>query len=89
MTTYMHDPDAVLDYQVDWSAWLAESETISSYTITVTGTVTVDSDTDDGASVTVWLSGAADDERPKVACRITTNQGRTDERTFDLSVRDR
>ena len=88
MTTYMHDPDAVLDYQIDWSAWLAESETITSYTITATGTVTIDSDSDDGTSVTVWLSGAAAG-RLKVACRITTNQGRTDERTFDLSVRDR
>jgi len=89
VSTYLHDPDAVLDYQVDWSAWLADAETITSYTITVTGTVTVDSDTNDDTSVTVWLSGAADDGRPTVACRITTNQGRTDERTFDLAVRDR
>jgi len=30
MSIFSKDPDAVLDYSFDWSAWLGGSETISS-----------------------------------------------------------
>ena len=87
-TAFRADPDSVLDYVVDWSAWLAESETITGHTITKSGTVTVDSSSESDGAVTVWLSGAAD-RRATVTCRITTNQGRIDDRSLTLIVGDR
>lgn len=64
------DPDAVLDYKVDFapetngrigalSDWLQPGETLSSHTVTADSGITVDSSslTDTDTSVTVWLSG--------------------------------
>ena len=88
-TAYRIDPDATLDWAFDWGKnWLADSETITGHTITTSGTVTVDSSSAAAGKVTVWLSGAAD-RRATVTCRITTNQGRTDDRSLTLIVGDR
>ena len=88
-TAFRIDPDATLDWIFDWSSkWLAEAETITGHTIETSGTVTVDSSSESDGAVTVWLSGAAD-RRATVTCRITTSQGRTDDRSLTLLVGDR
>ncbi|GHG09793.1 phage fiber-tail adaptor protein [Streptomyces hydrogenans] len=43
----------------------------------------------DASTVTVRLSGGALGTTYEVACRITTSQGRTDERTIGIRVTDR
>jgi len=83
------DPSAVLDYAFDWSNWLAANETISSATVTVDAGLTKDSQSNTTTKVIVWLSGGTLGTAYKVACRITTNQGRTDERTIGIRVTDR
>ena len=83
------DPDAVLDYEWDWSAWLAEGETISSVVWVVPAGITKDSDTNTTNTATIWLSGGTLDASYKITCRITTNQGRTDDRTRTIIVQDR
>lgn len=85
---FLKDPDAVLDYEFDWSEWLASGETISSTTVTVTG-VTLDSSPNDSTSVVAWVSGGTDGAVATVACRITTSAGRTDERTITLRITER
>lgn len=80
------DSDAVLDYEFLWSEWLSESEEINSYVITASPGITVDSDTNTTERVTVWLSGGTAGVPYTVGCRITTNQGRTDERTMTIRV---
>ncbi len=42
-----------------------------------------------GSVVTVWLSGGTVDTIYTVSCRITTSAGRTDERSFTLTVKQR
>ena len=88
MSTFLKDPDAVLDYAFDWTAWLDDGETISSHTVTVDG-LTKDSDAENGGVVTVWLSGGTDGQEASAACLIETSAGRTDERTIVLRVRER
>lgn len=87
MSSFRMDPDAVLDFKWDWSLWLADGETIATQTILPEGTVTVGAVTESAGEVTVWLS--APQGRPALTCRITTNQGRTDDRTIRLSVGER
>ena len=87
-TTFVKDPEAVLDYEFDWSAWLANGETISSHTATVTG-ATKDSSSNSTTAVVVWVSGGTVDTEATVACRIVTSASRTDERTITLRVRHR
>ena len=93
----LKDPSAVLDYVFDWTEWLATGETIAVdsetgeklITITADTGITVDSWTEDDGKVTVWLSGGTAGINYKVACKITTSAGRTDERTIWIKVTDR
>ena len=90
---FTKDPDAVLDYVFDWRdasiPWLAAGETIVGHTITADTGITVDSSTESDGKVTVWLSGGTAGKNYKVACKITTSAGRTDERTLWIRVVDR
>jgi hypothetical protein len=85
------DPAAVLDYQVDWSAWLAEGETITEgavavaapgLTVNPAGKTTAVS----GGKVTFWLGGGVAETFCEVSCQVTTSAGRTDRRTIPLRV---
>lgn len=89
-SSYIHDPNAVLDYQWDWASkgWLADGETIQTHTVTVAG-VELDTDTATGTAVTAWLSGGTVGTPASATCRITTSQGRTDDRTIRLVVQER
>ena len=78
----LKDPDAILDYAFDWTDWLEAGETISSQTITVAAGITKDSDSESSGIVTIWLSGGTDGTDYIVACKITTNLSRTDERSI-------
>ena len=85
----LKDPSAVLDYVFDWTKWLATGETITDHTITADTGITVDSSTESDGKVIVWLSGGEVGKWYKVACKITTNMGRIDERTMHIRVEER
>jgi hypothetical protein len=89
MAVYVKDKDAVLDYKVEWSTWLQVSETISTSTFTVPTGITKDSQSNTTTTATVWLSGGAVGQEYAVINRITTNQGRTDDRTITIRVQER
>lgn len=91
MTTFAKDPDAVLDYGFDWSRWLDEGETITASTWAVDDDgLTIDNDTlfDDTTTV-VWLSGGTAGAFYRLTNHITTSDGREDDRTHTISVRER
>jgi broad specificity phosphatase PhoE len=89
MRTWEKDPSATLDWKFNWTNWLSAAEEISSATVTVSAGLTKVSDTNTANTVTVWLSGGTLGESYTVNCRITTNQGRTDERTIGIRLTDR
>ena len=89
MALYVKDPDAVLDYKADWSVWLADGETITSSNWSVPTGITKDSQSATTTTATVWLSGGSLGSSYSVVNRISTNQGRTDERTMEIVVRER
>lgn len=84
---YERDPNSVLDYLWDWSEWLADAETISSHSIVPEAGITIDSSTNTTTSVTAWVSGGTVDIIYEVTCRITTNQGRTQDSTIRLQTK--
>lgn len=88
MTSYVKDPDAVLDYQIDWSAWL-DSDTITTSEWIVPDGIVKDSDSHTDTAATIWLSGGTLNTTYLVTNRITTAAGRTDDRTIRITVRDR
>lgn len=86
---YLKDPSAVLDYVVDWGTWMATGDTITTSEFIAETGITVDSDDHDDTTATVWLSGGTVGEIYEVTNRITTDQGRTDDRTIRIFVHER
>lgn len=89
----LKDPDAKLPFAVDWSAWLTtEGDTATSATWTVPAGLVQESSpapTLVNGKATVWLSGGTDGQNYTVTCHLTTTGGRTDDRSFRVSVRTR
>jgi hypothetical protein len=82
------DPDAVLDYTVDWSTWLG-ADTISTSTWTVPTGITEDSETEDTTTTTIWLSGGTVGAQYELVNEIVTAAGRTENRTITIRVNER
>lgn len=91
MSTYtgVQDPQAVLDWTVDWTDWLVTGDTISTHSVTVQTGLTEDSSSDTDTAVTAWISGGTVGSSYTVVFHITTVDGRQDERTLTLTIRDR
>lgn len=100
MSAFAKDPDAVLDYPVDWAngpdgspGWLEDGDTIAESEWFVPDGLTVGtgaqapSHTD--TTTTVWLSGGTLGENYKIVNRVTTTAGRTDDRTITIAIRER
>ena len=91
--TILKDPNAVLDYTLDWSEWLEPlTDTIASVNVAVSG-VTLDHTTNNGTSVTIWISGGTVGTRGEARVRITTvgtgARPRTDDRTVYFKIKER
>lgn len=86
--TWTKDPNAVLDYTLDWTKWL-DGDTLSSATFTVPNGVTKDDESNDTTTATVWVSGGTAGTSYVIRCRVTTAAGRTEDRSFTLLVDDR
>ena len=88
--TFTKDPDAVLDYSVDWSAWLAGDQISSSEWLLEEGAaIEKVTDTSTATGATVWLRGGNAATTYLVTNRIVTVGGRTDDRTISVKVEDR
>lgn len=86
MSRFNKDPDARLDYKVDWTSWLG-SDTISTSEWIVPNGITYEADTFTDTSATVWLSGGSLGSSYEVVNRITTVAGRIDDRTIIIKIR--
>ena len=86
--SFVKDPNAVLDYEWDWSAWLG-TDTIASHTVTAATGLTVDSSTATSTAVTAWLSGGSVGASYAVTCHVVTAAGREDDRTVTITVQER
>lgn len=97
MTTFLKDPDATLDYVVNFGKWLPSGDSISTRTVTAATGLTKVSDaivagTDASGStvvagaVQIWLSGGTLDAEYPVTCHITTSAGRITDETITLRI---
>ena len=90
---WIKDPDATLDWAIDWTAWLATDETIATSTWTVPDGLTQGTGTQAASSVdginTIWLSGGTDGDTYHITNEIVTSSNRTDDRSFDITIRER
>jgi hypothetical protein len=88
--TFTKDPDAVLDYSVDWSLWLGEDQITGSQWILPPGALLEQvTDTHTATRATIWLRGGEAGKSYVVTNRIVTSGGRTDDRSITVRVEDR
>jgi hypothetical protein len=88
---FEHDPDAILDYSIDWNKWLTIGDTLASATWYLPDGVASTSDYISGTKAVVFVEVTADPPARKynLTCHITTAAGREDDRTIQLVVADR
>lgn len=87
MATFKKDPDAVLDYTFDWTAYLLPMlDTIATATWLPETPLVVVSQSNTTNTATVFVSGGVEDTTLVLTCRITTAGGRTDDRSISLSI---
>lgn len=83
---FTKDPDAVLDYTVNWASWLESGDTISDSDWTVESGITEDSATKTTTTATIWLSGGTAGTQYTITNHITTAAGREDDRSIFVMV---
>lgn len=88
---YPKDPAAVVDFELDWSSWLAEGDSItqSDWDIADGLTEIEERRNHTDSTATVWLQGGVAGEEYAVTNTITTAQGRVDQRTVYIRVMER
>lgn len=84
------DPDATLDYTIDWSDWLADGEAIVNSSWTLDGVTSVNASFTT-TTATVFVRGGTNETIASMTNRVTTNNTvpRIDERTILLPIRHR
>ena len=88
MSRFTKDPDATLDYKVDWSSWLID-DTITASLWIVPPELNNEVDTFTDSSATIWLSGGSVGSSYEVVNRITTAAGRIDDRTITIRMKEK
>lgn len=87
---FTKDPEAKLDYVIDWTELLSSDDNIESVEWNVPAGLVLDelqsSHTDKTA--TAWISGGSPGTSYNVECKVTTTGGRIDERSFRIIVRE-
>lgn len=87
--TFDKDPDATLDYAIDWSRWLTAGDSIRTSVWSAPTPLVVEAESASSTQAIVWLSGGEGGKRYTVVNTITTTNGRKDQRSFVLNVKDR
>jgi hypothetical protein len=88
--TEAKDPEAVLDYVIDWSDWLAVGEVLVDSTWAIEGDAVLGVDQFTDTTATAWVSGGTTTFR--LTNSITTSSvpvPRQDQRTLVIKVKDK
>ena len=93
-TLFIKDPNAVLDYTINWTDWLAGDTIVLggspvSSQWTVPAGLTKTNESFNATSATVWLSGGTVGKIYEVVNRIVTLGGRTENRTLEIAVEEK
>lgn len=90
IASFSKDPDAVLDYEIDWSRWLVAGDQIATAEwASSSDELEIDSSSLSTKAAKCWLSGGIAGCSYDVRCRITTTQGRREDRTIRIACVER
>jgi len=90
MSVRLKDPDAVLDYSIDWADALEEGEALSTAEWLIApqlpGGLAIASESAVGAVHTAVVSGGRPGDLYRLTNRVTTDQGRTHDLSFLIRI---
>ena len=86
--TFIKDPDAVLDYTINWETWL-DGDTLTDSSWTIPTGLTKDSDAFGDSTATVWLSSGTVGITYNIVNHITTTAGREDDKTLVIICKEK
>lgn len=86
IASFVKDPAAKLDYEIDWSDWLI-GDTIATSTWTVPAGITNVTSSNTAVTATIRLSGGTHGQNYEVLNHIVTASGQEDERSIVIEVR--
>lgn len=89
MSVFTKDPDAVLDYYVDWSNWLGSDTIVASQWEVDDPGLEIDTHSYTTTKAAVWLSGGVDGDVYQVTNQITTAEGRKDNRSITIQCKEK
>lgn len=90
LATYQKDPSDIVDYTIDWSPFLAQDGdgiATSAWAVTPAGP-TIGTASKTSTTTTTFLSGGTASTSYTLTNTITTNRGRTLQRSLTISVLD-
>ena len=89
MNIFQKQPADQLDYDLDFSEWLADTDTMTGVTATssVPAELPILSAQIVGQIVKIWIAGGVDGATYKVTAIVSTAQGRIKELEFKIRVR--
>lgn len=85
---YTKDPDAVLDYYVRWTAWLADDSITTSTWEVASGDVVLGDPIDLGPVQGVWVSEGTNGSHAVITNHIVTAEGREEDRSILLTIKE-
>lgn len=90
-TLHAKDPQAMLDYGMDWSAWLASDEAIveSLWRAEPEGGLSLSGEGHDASASRVTVAGGVPRHVYCLVNGITTSLGRSDERSITIRIVER
>lgn len=86
--TFTKDPDAILDYGINWADWLGD-DTITMSTWTVPVGISRQTDLFNSRATVIWMSGGSAGSSYSVVNHVVTAAGRADDRTLKFNVTER
>ncbi len=90
MKGFVQDPDAVLDYTIDWGPWLgSDTITLSNWVAESPMSIPGGSESNTSTTTTLFLEGGVDGDNYTITNNIVTLSGRKDDRSFKIRIRER
>jgi len=90
---FVKDPNALLDYKIDWNDWLGDDQIVSAIAFTdalasaqTSGLRIATTTVSASAAVVVWLSAGVLDTEYTITSRIWTSAGRRNDESFTVVI---
>jgi len=86
------DSNEILDYTVDWTDRLSDTDSIATSTFTISGPDSLliqQSNSFIAKKTTIWMSGGTIKKTYSILNRVTTVEGRTMDQTVKLKIKEK